>query len=104
MTERGGRYLFHIVEELQRRSMPTDLALLPFIESAYNPQATSSANASGMWQFVPSTGRHFLLRQNIFRDDRRDVLASTPRSARLPGEVERHVRRLASRIGGLQLG
>jgi len=77
MTERGSRYLFHIVEELDRRGMPTELALLPFIESAYNPQAMSTAKASGMWQFIPSTGRDFLLRQNIFRDDRRDVLAST---------------------------
>jgi len=77
MTERGGRYLFYIVEELDRRGMPTELALLPFIESAYNPQAMSSAKASGMWQFVPSTGRDYALKQNIFRDDRRDVLAST---------------------------
>ena len=77
MTERGGRYLFHTVEEVTKRGMPTELALLPFIESAYNPQAMSSAKASGMWQFVPATGRDFSLRQNIFRDDRRDVLAST---------------------------
>jgi membrane-bound lytic murein transglycosylase D len=77
MSERGGRYLFYIVEELERRRMPTELALLPFIESAFNPQAMSSAQASGMWQFIPSTGKHFALKQNIFRDDRRDVLAST---------------------------
>ncbi|MEO8922662.1 MAG: transglycosylase SLT domain-containing protein [Caldimonas sp.] len=77
MTERGGRYLFYIVEELDKRGMPTELALLPFIESAYNPQAMSVARASGMWQFVPSTGRDYELKQNIFRDDRRDVLAST---------------------------
>jgi len=77
MTERGGRYLFHIVEELDKRGMPTELALLPFIESAYNPQAMSVARASGMWQFIPSTGRDFELKQNVFRDDRRDVLAST---------------------------
>lgn len=77
MTERGSRYLFHIVEEVERRGMPTELALLPFIESAFNPQAMSSAQASGMWQFMPATGRHFSLTQNIFRDDRRDVLAST---------------------------
>jgi len=77
MTERGGRYLFHIVEELERRGMPTELALLPFIESAFNPQAMSTAKASGMWQFMPATGRSFALRQNVFRDDRRDVLAST---------------------------
>ncbi len=77
MTERGGRYLFHILEDVNRRGLPTELALLPFIESAFNPQAMSTAKASGMWQFVPATGRDFLLRQNVFRDDRRDVLAST---------------------------
>lgn len=77
MTERSSKYLFHIVEELERRNMPTELALLPFIESAFNPQAVSSAKAAGMWQFMPATGRHFDLRQNAFRDDRRDVLAST---------------------------
>ena len=77
MAERGGRYLFHIVEEVQKRGLPSELALLPFIESAFNPQAMSSASASGMWQFMPATGRDFALRQNVFRDDRRDVLAST---------------------------
>ncbi len=77
MTERSSKYLFHIVEELERRQMPTELALLPFIESAFNPQAVSSAKAAGMWQFMPSTGKYFDLKQNAFRDDRRDVLAST---------------------------
>jgi membrane-bound lytic murein transglycosylase D len=77
MSERGSKYMFHIVEELERRQMPTELALLPFIESAFNPQAVSTAKAAGMWQFIPSTGKHFELQQNVFRDDRRDVLAST---------------------------
>ncbi|KGG85109.1 MULTISPECIES: transglycosylase SLT domain-containing protein [Comamonas] len=77
MTERSSKYLFHIVEELERRNMPTELALLPFIESAFNPQAVSSAKAAGMWQFMPATGTYFDLKQNVFRDDRRDVLAST---------------------------
>jgi membrane-bound lytic murein transglycosylase D len=77
MTERSRKYLFHIVEELERRNMPTELALLPFIESAFNPQAVSSARAAGMWQFMPATGQYFELKQNTFRDDRRDVLAST---------------------------
>lgn len=77
MTERSSKYLFHIVEELERRQMPTELALLPFIESAFNPQAVSSAKAAGMWQFMPATGKYFDLKQNAFRDDRRDVLAST---------------------------
>lgn len=77
MTERSSKYMFHIVEELERRGMPTELALLPYIESAYNPQAVSSAKAAGMWQFMPATGTYFDLKQNMFRDDRRDVLAST---------------------------
>ncbi|WP_395668475.1 transglycosylase SLT domain-containing protein [Rhodoferax sp.] len=77
MTERSRKYLFHIVEELELRGMPTELALLPFVESAFNPQAVSSAKAAGMWQFMPATGKHFELKQNAFRDDRRDVLAST---------------------------
>ena len=74
MTERSRKYLFHIVEELELRGMPTELALLPFVESAFNPQAVSSAKAAGMWQFMPATGRTFELKQNIFQDDRRDVL------------------------------
>jgi membrane-bound lytic murein transglycosylase D len=77
MVNRGSKYLFHIVEEVERRQMPQELALLPFIESAFNPQAVSHAKAAGMWQFMPATGRHFDLKQNAFRDDRRDVLAST---------------------------
>jgi membrane-bound lytic murein transglycosylase D len=77
MTDRSRKYLFHIVEELERRNMPTELALLPFIESAFNPQAVSSARAAGMWQFMPATGKDYDLKQNVFRDDRRDVLAST---------------------------
>ena len=77
MMDRGARYLFHVVEEVQKRQMPSELALLPFVESAFNPQAMSSARASGMWQFMPATGKDFELKQNIFRDDRRGVLAST---------------------------
>ena len=77
MSERSSKYLFHIVEEIEARKMPTELALLPFIESAFNPQAVSSARASGMWQFMPATGKSFDLKQNAFRDDRRDVQAST---------------------------
>lgn len=77
MMDRGSRYLFHIVEEVDNRGLPMELALLPFIESAFNPQALSTARAAGMWQFMPATGKEFELRQNVFRDDRRDVLAST---------------------------
>ena len=76
-TARASRYLFHVVTELEKRGMPTELALLPFIESAFNPQALSSANAAGMWQFVPGTGRDYNLKQTAFKDDRRGILAST---------------------------
>ena len=76
-TARASRYLFHVVNELEKRGMPTELALLPFIESAFNPQALSSANAAGMWQFVPGTGRDFNLKQNVFKDERRGIVAST---------------------------
>ena len=76
-TRRGSKYLFHIVQELEKRNMPTELALLPFIESAYNPHARSTAKAEGLWQFIPSTGRHYDLAQNAFRDERRDILSST---------------------------
>jgi membrane-bound lytic murein transglycosylase D len=76
-VQRGSRYLFHVVEELEKRGMPTELALLPFIESAFNPQAISTAKASGMWQFMAATGRDFNLKQTMFKDDRRGVLDST---------------------------
>ncbi|GAA4014455.1 transglycosylase SLT domain-containing protein [Actimicrobium antarcticum] len=76
-TVRASRYLFHVLQELEKRDMPTELALLPFIESAFNPEAFSSAKASGMWQFIPSTGLDFNLKQTMFKDERRDVLAST---------------------------
>ncbi len=77
MMQRGGRYLFHIVEEIEKRNMPTELALLPFVESAMNPTAVSTAQASGLWQFIPSTGRAFNLQQDWWVDNRRDVVKST---------------------------
>ena len=77
MTQRSSRYLFHIVEEIERRGMPTELALLPFVESAYVPHALSTAKAAGLWQFIPSTGRNYDLEQTMWKDERRDVLEST---------------------------
>ena len=77
VTERGELYLHHIVEELEKRNMPTELALLPIVESAFDPFAYSHGRASGMWQFVPATGRHYGLKQNWWYDGRRDALAST---------------------------
>jgi membrane-bound lytic murein transglycosylase D len=77
MFGRGGRYLHYIVEEVEKRGMPTELALLPFVESAMNPVALSSAQAAGLWQFIPSTGRQYELSQNWWVDNRRDVVKST---------------------------
>ena len=77
MFERSGRYLYHILEEVENRGMPTELALLPFVESAFQPEALSRAKAAGLWQFMPATGTHYSLAQNLWRDDRRDVLEST---------------------------
>ncbi|MCI3953879.1 MAG: lytic transglycosylase [Burkholderiales bacterium] len=77
MVDRSSRVLFHVVEEVERRKMPAEIALLPMIESAYNPQAYSRAHASGMWQFIPSTGKHYGLQQNWWYDGRRDIVAAT---------------------------
>ncbi len=75
--ERSRRYLYHIVVELEKRGMPTELALLPVVESSFNPLAYSSARALGMWQFIPSTGKTYKLQQNAWFDERRDIVAST---------------------------
>lgn len=77
MTERARLYLYYIVREVERRGMPMDIALLPMIESAFNPAAYSVASASGIWQFIPSTGRHFGMEQNWWHDDRRDIISAT---------------------------
>ena len=77
MAQRSSRYLYHIVEEIERRDMPTELALLPFVESAFVPEAISSAKAAGLWQFIPSTGKIYELEQNMWLDERRDVVEST---------------------------
>jgi membrane-bound lytic murein transglycosylase D len=74
---RGARYLYHIVNEIERRDMPLELALLPVVESAFNPVAYSRSRASGLWQFIPSTGKHYGLDQNWWIDERRDVLLAT---------------------------
>ena len=77
MSERAGQYLYHIVEEIENRGMPTELALLPFVESAFQAEALSRAKAAGLWQFMPATGKAYDLAQNLWRDDRRDILEST---------------------------
>ncbi len=80
MVDRSRRYLYHIVSEVADRRMPMEIALLPMIESAYNPTAVSSARAAGIWQFMPSTGKHYGLDQNFWVDSRLDVLAATDKA------------------------
>ncbi|ODS22409.1 hypothetical protein AB835_14345 [Candidatus Endobugula sertula] len=76
-TNRASLYLYYIVNELEKHNMPAELALLPFVESGYDPFAYSSGRASGLWQFIPSTGKRFKLTENWWMDERRDVIAST---------------------------
>jgi membrane-bound lytic murein transglycosylase D len=75
--DRSRLYLYHIVDELEKRGMPTELALLPMVESAFNPMAYSRAHASGLWQFIPGTGKRWELQQNWWYDGRRDIVDST---------------------------
>ncbi len=76
-VDRGSRYLHHIVEEVEKRGMPTEIALLPVVESAFNPHAYSRSRASGLWQFIPSTGKNYGLAQDWWKDNRRDIVAAT---------------------------
>lgn len=76
-VDRGSRYLHYIVEQVEKRNMPTEIALLPVIESAFTPKAFSRAKASGLWQFIPSTGKNYGLTQDWWRDNRNDVMAAT---------------------------
>jgi membrane-bound lytic murein transglycosylase D len=77
IVERSSKYMFYIVTELERRNMPLEIALLPMIESAFNPIAHSTAKASGIWQFIPSTGTAFGMKQDWWADSRRDIVAAT---------------------------
>src|SRR5258708_38381471 len=77
MSGRANLYLYYIVKEIEKRGLPTELALLPFVESAMQPQAISSAHAAGLWQFIPSTGKLYSLEQNLWKDERMGVVEST---------------------------
>ena len=77
MFERAKRYIYYVVHEVKKRNMPMEIALLPIIESAYNPIARSNAKAVGLWQFIPSTGKNYGLKQNWWKDERSNVILST---------------------------
>jgi membrane-bound lytic murein transglycosylase D len=76
-VDRGSRYLHYIVEQVEKRGMPTEIALLPVVESAFNPKASSRSKAVGLWQFIPSTGKNYGLSQDWWKDNRRDIVAAT---------------------------
>jgi len=77
VAERAEPYLYHIITKLKERNMPLDIALLPVVESAYQPFAYSPARASGIWQFIPATGKRYGMKQNWWYDGRRDIIAAT---------------------------
>lgn len=77
VTLRAEPYMYWIVEQIKQRKMPMELVLLPIVESAFDPKATSASNAAGLWQIVPQTGKNYGLKQNQWYDGRRDVVAST---------------------------
>jgi membrane-bound lytic murein transglycosylase D len=77
VVDRGSRYLHYIIGEIEKRDLPTEFALLPVVESAFDPFAYSHGRAAGLWQFIPSTGKYFGLTQSWWHDDRRDVVAAT---------------------------
>jgi membrane-bound lytic murein transglycosylase D len=77
VLQRADPFLYYIMEEAEKRNLPTELVLLPIVESAYQPFAYSHGRAAGIWQFIPSTGRLYGLKQNWWYDGRRDIYAST---------------------------
>src|SRR5690554_6053369 len=93
VVERGSRYLYHIVNETEKRGLPAEFALLPVVESAFDPFAYSHGRAAGLWQFIPSTGKYFGLTQSWWHDDRRDVIAATDAALT-------YLDRLTTRFGG----
>ncbi len=77
VTVRARPFLYYVLQEVEKRGLPSELALLPVVESSYTPQAESPKGAAGIWQFIPATGRHFGLKQTFWYDGRRDIMAST---------------------------
>ncbi|MEQ1528698.1 MAG: transglycosylase SLT domain-containing protein [Methylococcales bacterium] len=90
VAERAHPYLFHIVEGLSKNQLPMELALLPIVESAYQPTAQSPKSAAGLWQFIPSTGKDFNLEQNSEYDERLDIPESTQAAIRFLSGLKNH--------------
>ena len=77
VSERATPYMYYVIETIEENNLPSEIALLPIVESAFQPFAYSHGRAAGIWQFIPSTGRRFGLKQNWWYDGRRDVYAAT---------------------------
>jgi hypothetical protein len=90
VTERAEPYLYHIVDGLNKKNLPLELALLPIVESAYQATAQSPKSAAGLWQFIPSTGNDFELGQSQYYDDRLDITASTHAATRFLSRLKQH--------------
>ncbi|RBP22006.1 transglycosylase-like protein with SLT domain [Marinobacter pelagius] len=93
VVDRGSRYLHYILNETEKRGLPAEFALLPVVESAFDPFAYSHGRAAGIWQFIPSTGKYFGLTQSWWHDDRRDIVAATDAALR-------YLERLTERFDG----
>ncbi|CDL46104.1 Membrane-bound lytic murein transglycosylase D precursor [Klebsiella pneumoniae ISC21] len=85
--------MYWIAGQVKKRNMPMELVLLPIVESAFDPHATSGANAAGIWQIIPSTGRNYGLKQTRSYDARRDVVASTTAALDMMQRLNKNVRR-----------
>lgn len=90
VADRARPYLFHIVESLRQYNLPTELALLPIVESSYQPTALSPKSAAGLWQFIPSTGLEYNLKQTEYYDERLDITTSTNAAMRYLGFLKQH--------------
>lgn len=90
IQDRAEPYLFHIVDIVTKHNIPTEIALLPIIESAFRPYAFSSGSAAGLWQFIPSTGKYLGLKQNWWYDGRRDIISSTEAAIRYLMDLRDH--------------
>ena len=90
VMQRADPFLYYILEEAEKRNLPTELVLLPIVESAYQPFAYSHGRAAGIWQFIPSTGKSYGLKQNWWYDGRRDIYASTQAALNYLEKLNKH--------------
>ena len=88
--ERAKPFLYHVIVELEKNNLPFELALLPIVESGYQPYAYSPSKAAGIWQFIPPTAREYGLKKNWWYDGRRDIFASTKAASHFLRDMKRH--------------